>query len=228
MSLKQLSLIALSLVMGIWSALAQSNDEQLQKILQLLDQELAQWEAQQQNTPTPTPSPATTTDANELATAIATIHGLGITKYDTVDTYMWDNTIRRDEGATMFFRFASKTNNLSAPGQKNCDFPDLDQAHSDLIGVVKDSCRYGLFKGARGYFLPTSNITNAQAITVMSRVLAGFKDETGVHWADQYFAHLTKAWYLKGLAAASKANYDRPITRGDIAILLARVYEKVK
>jgi hypothetical protein len=93
---------------------------------------------------------------------------------------------------------------------------------------MRDSCRYGLFKGAEGRFLPTKSITNAEAVTVLARILDGFKDETGNHRADQYHDYLRTQGYLTRLSAASTANYDDGISRGDIAIILARAYESVQ
>lgn len=190
-----------------------TDNEDLNTLFTILDEELAQWEA------------INNYDADdELANAVSVIHDLEITKFDTPDTYMSDNAIRRDEAATMFFRFADSMDMLGDVVNSDCDFPDLDQGHSDLISVMQDSCSYGLFKWANGYFLPTTNITNAQAITVMARIIYGYQDETSGHWADNYYNLLSKDGYLTNLAMDSTGNYDQTVTRWDIAILLSRVY----
>lgn len=217
MSFKRFACVTLLCVTSLWLGFAQTKEEQLQKILKLLDQELAQRESQQK------------TQSDELSEAVTTIHGLGITKYDKPATYMPDNNIRRDEAATMFYRFADKVGKLGPVSNNNCNFPDLSQAHSDLVDVITNSCKYGLFKWSNGRFLPTSPITNAQAVTVMTRILDGQKSEqTWEHWALNYYNYMKNAWYTLGLPAGSTSSLDSNITRGDIAIILARVYKQVK
>lgn len=161
--------------------------------------------------------------ATELEDAIQYLHGEGITRFNTPTTFLANQNIRRDEAATMFYRFADLHDKLWSASGNDCNFPDINQAHSDLIAVVIASCESGLFKWANWRFLPTSNITNAQAITVMGRILEWFLDETWSHWADEYYRTLDSLWVLDGLPMMSKWNYDVPVSRWDIAILLYRV-----
>jgi hypothetical protein len=120
------TIIALAIGLGaIIPTMAATTDEKLQQILQLLDQELAQWE--QDNF-----APSN----QELKNAVKTIYDMGITKFDEPVSYMATNAIRRDEAATMFYRYLSSTRDLvdgfSAEQERACTFPDINQAHSDL------------------------------------------------------------------------------------------------
>jgi hypothetical protein len=56
-------------------------------------------------------------------------------------------------------------------------FSDINDSWSDLKDVVVESCRLGLFQGSKGKFTPKSQLTNAQAITVLVRLLAGNQSE---------------------------------------------------
>lgn len=198
----------------------QTENDMLNQIFKLLDDELAQWEQDSMY--------QYGNDDQELAKAIAAIYDMKITKFSTIETFMADQPIRRDEAATMFYRFVTAESSLSTSKiNNNCDFPDLSQAHADLIEVVKHSCEAWLFYGAQGRFLPTSSITNAQAITVMARILDGKKDETQWHWADNYYDVLTAQGVMYGLAMRDKRNYDANISRWDIAILLYRVHNEL-
>ncbi len=85
-----------------------------------------------------------------------------------------------------------------------------------------------MFYGANGYFLPTSPITNAQAVTVMARILEGKKSETDGHRADNYYDVLVRMGVMTGLPMKDKRNYGVNITRGDIAILLYRVHSELE
>ncbi len=148
---------------------------------------------------------------------------MGITKFGTVETFMGKNNIRRDEAATMFLRFAEHHDMLGTALVNDCNFPDLGAAHSDLTDEIVGACEAGLFQWSKGYFLPTASITNAQAITVMSRILDGKKAETWRHRADNYYEVLREKSLMDGLAMAAKyMSYDTKITRWDIAILLYR------
>lgn len=180
--MKLLYTLILSVIVLLGSlslATASTKEQQLQEILQLLDRELAERESTQ------------TDSDHELDDAVTTIYGLGITKFSTPSTYMADNPIRRDEAATMLYRLADTLDLLGEESDTNCRFADISQAHSDLINVVTNSCRYGLFQGDGNRFLPTASITNAQALTVLTRMLDGNKSEdTGGHWALNYYDYM--------------------------------------
>jgi hypothetical protein len=123
----------------------------------------------------------------------------------------------------MFLRFAEYHDMLGTALVSNCNFPDLWSAHSDLTDEIVDACEAWLFQWSNGYFLPTSAITNAAAITVMARIMDGKKNENWTHWADNYYTVLANDNLMDNLSMDDRyATYDDPITRGDIAILLTR------
>ncbi|NOZ44127.1 MAG: hypothetical protein GXP45_03150 [bacterium] len=77
----------------------------------------------------------------ELEEAIQLLHQDAITKYDTIDTFMPEHNIRRDEAAKMFVNFQKNTlGEKDFIPQKNCKFTDLHQGHSDLIDLMQESC----------------------------------------------------------------------------------------
>jgi len=215
------SVLCLSVWFHVFAATTQTDDQQLNTIFELLDDEIAKREQE---------SIFKHNDENELEKAISTIHQMWITKFKTPTDYMSDQAIRRDEAATMFYRFVNAMNSLETDmnTNSNCSFPDINQAHSDLISVVTDSCKAGLFYWANGKFLPTSPITNAQAITVMARILEGKKNETNGHWADNYYSVLVNLAVMEWLSMKDKRNYDQTITRWDIAKLLYRVKNELE
>ena len=154
-----------------------------------------------------------------------------ISKYGTADTFHPEWNVRRDEVAAMFRRsqqiVAPEVEGLGLRLMPECDFSDNAQAHADLKIVVKESCQVGLFKGSNGKFRPTAEVTNAEAIAVLVRMVSGEEVEpTNTHWAANYYKQARQLGFLGGLAAESTANLDKPITRGDVAKLLeaASVY----
>lgn len=163
------------------------------------------------------------------AEAIKTIYDLGITKYDTINTYMPENFIRRDEVSAMMFRFASAFGKLAQNyvANSNCNFVDINEAHADLQDAIQSSCYNGLFKGYNNHFYPRSQFTNAQAVTVLARIFRGQQDEVNVaHRADNYLNLLYNMGLTSWMNLKYKSNYDLAITRWDVAILLARGYQR--
>jgi len=168
----------------------------------------------------------------DMQQAVSFIASKGITKFSTVETFMANNNIRRDEVAAMFARAYKAMISKTVPVMPaSCQFSDLGRAHSDLTGIVAESCALWLFKGSQGRFMPTNSITNAQALTVLVRMINGMEpEEWGTHWAQAYYLTAKYAWLTQGIAADSMTNLNRAITRGDIAKLIeaASVYLAAK
>jgi hypothetical protein len=92
---------------------------------------------------------------------------------------MVSNSIRRDEASKFFVQFSKligKTTYTKTVAQ--CTFSDLDKARPDLKEVVIESCRLGIFQGNKGKFNPTGLMTNAEAVTVLVRIIDGHQSES--------------------------------------------------
>ncbi|NCQ81426.1 hypothetical protein GW750_01200 [bacterium] len=79
--------------------------------------------------------------------------------------------------------------------------------------MMVESCQMGLFKGSKGMFLPTREITYGQAITVMMRMLYGYQDETGDHFATNYMKLAYENDYIAKATLDTKAKRDMNIPR---------------
>lgn len=82
-------------------------------------------------------------------------------------------------------------------------------------------------KGSDGKFMPTATLTNAQAMTVLVRLLVGDQEEAAGNWAANYYATAKAAGLTASLAADSEANLHVAITRADVAKMIeaASVFE---
>jgi len=158
-------------------------------------------------------------DEDELLQAIILLHSHEITKFDTVETFMPDNNIRRDEIAKMDVYFRENVlENITTIVEDECSFKDLDQAHSDLPDLICRSYNYGLFKGYEWNFMPTDSITNGQAVIVLIRMIDGFKDETSVaHYAQNYMDTAEELGLLDGLGISNKSEWDKPALRSTVS-----------
>ena len=154
--------------------------------------------------------------------AINFLHNNGLTKFNDETSFMADNALRRDEAAAFYVRFARDVLGMQPDETKQecLAFTDINEGHTDLTDEMIAACQLDLFKGSNWQFMPRAQLTNAQALAVLIRLLDGFKSEDGNHWASNYLASAKKMGLTVGLQADSDANLDRQMTRGDIAKIL--------
>jgi hypothetical protein len=147
-----------------------------------------------------------------------------LTKFSTEDAFMANQSLRRDEASAFYARFVKKMLGKNPDKTKTqCNnFTDLTKGHADLAAEIKDACMLGLFQGdsASRLFLPTASLTNAQALTVLVRVLRGVQPENNGHFATEYHKIAQRAGLTKGTVFDDPANFNKFATRGDVARLL--------
>jgi hypothetical protein len=166
--------------------------------------------------------------AVNLQDAISYLYTNGLTMFGTEATFMGSQGLRRDEAAAFFARFARDVLGMEVDADaEGCDFSDLATAHQDLLGEIQAACQLGLMRGHAGKFMPTDTLSNAHAMTVLVRLLAGDQEEPAGNWAANYAAVAKAAGLTASLAADNAANLYAPITRADVAKMIeaASIYE---
>lgn len=157
--------------------------------------------------------------ADRLDDAISWMYDNGLTIHAGQMTYKADRWLRRDEAAKFFVQFSKllwKETYVKTAAQ--CTFSDINQSRSDLKDIVVESCRLWLFQWSQGKFTPQNNLTNAQAITVLVRLMAGMQSEVWLtHRADNYYA---KANELGVLDNVDMNNKNSIATRGNVGIII--------
>lgn len=159
---------------------------------------------------------------DELQKAITRMYNAGLTKYDTKQTFLPNNTMTREEASKFFGVFAKnefqKIENTDTP----CSFTDLLSVDPTLSGNIQTACKLGIFKGADGKFMPKNTLTNAEAITVLMRVVVGSLPEPS--WSFS-FNYIMKAQEIGLIGTITP---EANITRGAAAILLykAAIYRE--
>ncbi|MDR0860920.1 MAG: S-layer homology domain-containing protein [Candidatus Peribacteria bacterium] len=160
-----------------------------------------------------------TVKASLLDDAIAWAYTKGLTRYYTPDYFLPNNSIRRDEASKFFVNFAKlvgKTTYIKTTPA--CQFSDTQKAISDLQEYVIESCRLGIFNGAYGNFYPADNLTNAEAIAVLIRIISGLENESGLsHWANNYYNRANILGLLDNVKMSSK---DSVASRGNVISIL--------
>jgi hypothetical protein len=102
-----------------------------------------------------------------------------LTIYSNSTDFNQYQAIRRDEATKFFVNFAKlvgKTDYTVSASQ--CNFSDLDKAWSDLRDIVVEACRLGIFRGSNGKFNPDGIMTNAEAVTVLVRIVDDYQSES--------------------------------------------------
>jgi hypothetical protein len=97
--------------------------------------------------PTTTPTQPEIQPTTLLETAILRGYQQGLTIYNTPTSFMYDNSIRRDEAAKFFVTFAKligKTDYVKTTSE--CQFSDFSLARQDLKDSITNACRLGLFQ----------------------------------------------------------------------------------
>lgn len=84
--------------------------------------------------------------AVHLQDAIDYLFANGLTMYGTEETFMGSSSLRRDEAAAFFARFARDVLGMEVSANAECAFSDLAGAHQDLLGEINAACQLGLFK----------------------------------------------------------------------------------
>lgn len=159
---------------------------------------------------------------NDLDMAISWMNQNWLTKFSNAKDFMAGKSLRRDEAAKFFVQYAKQMmNKVPDLAKKECNyFSDLDKWRSDLKDVIKDACRLGLFQWSQGKFMPDQPLTNAQAITVLIRMIDGKKDETQGHFAQKYFEKADQLGITEGLSLDSTLAFENLATRGEVGMLL--------
>ncbi|MDR3169110.1 MAG: hypothetical protein LBU27_05095 [Candidatus Peribacteria bacterium] len=166
-----------------------------------------------------------TANAALVDDAIARAYTKGLTRYTTNDEFGINRSIRRDEAAKFFVQFSNiigQTNYVKDINQ--CQFSDVNNAISDLKETIIESCRLGIFNGANGKFYPAGNLTNAEAVAVLIRILYGRLPEiSGPIWAINYYNKAEKLGAFVNIDMKEEKNIAG--TRGNIIKMMYSVRE---
>jgi hypothetical protein len=119
------------------------------------------------------------TSAAIVDDAISWMYENGLTIHNNKTDFNADRGLRRDEAAKFYVNFAKLLGRDTYVKTENqCKFSDINESRSDLKPIVIESCRLGLFQGNNGKFYPKNQLTNAQAIAVLGRILMIAEDNT--------------------------------------------------
>lgn len=142
---------------------------------------------------------STLTHAEMIDDAIIWMYHNNYTIYNTRETFKPTRLMRRDEAAKFFVTLAHSLDKKEIKFDQECQFYDLNEWHRDLKDIMIESCKLGIFKGYQGRFMPTDNLTNAQTLALLVRILSWYEDESNVEYrADNYYNKAnTRLWFVR-------------------------------
>jgi hypothetical protein len=163
---------------------------------------------------------------NELKLAINRMYSKWLTIFNTPESFMYQNWLRRDEAAKFFVKYAKEILGRTPDTSRLwCDFFDLSKARPDLQEIVIESCQLWLFQWYQWHFMPDQQLTNAQALAVFIRMIDWWKDETWWHFADNYLKKAQELWITQWLSLDNRSLFDQNTTRWAVAQMIYRTVE---
>lgn len=153
-----------------------------------------------------------------LQEAIYRMNDRWMTRYTTIEDFRPFDVITRQEAAKIFTLFRQAIINTQ-PSEINtaCNFTDIDVADETLAPSIQEACKLQILKWGNGKFEPLTTLTKPQAVAIIVRMLEGNVDETTNPRWQGYYNKAISLWLIQ---AVSVANFDRPITRYEVAMLL--------
>jgi S-layer homology domain len=148
-----------------------------------------------------------------------------ITKFKTIEDFKPYDKVTREQSSKMIGQFATEIFKKIPDESKSCMFADIKSADYSLAPHIIQACKLGIMKGGSdGYFLPTQNLSKAQAIAVIIRLFNnGLLDESTTPWYRGYYEKAKELWLTK---ESNIEALDRPLTRYELVLLLYRFYVK--
>ena len=161
----------------------------------------------------------------ELKKAIERMYENWLTQYNTPELFKSDDYLTREQASKFFVTFYSKI--LGEKITKNVNlniFSDIDEANPDLKDFIIQSNNMWLFNGFKWKFMPKNKLTQAQAISVVIRMVNWNLEQVKNTWYINYYDKAKKYWLLKRWYF-DVVDLDRTnITRWDTALILYALY----
>jgi len=174
--------------------------------------------------------------SDELKDAIQWMYDNWLTMWNTLPEFLPYDNITREQASKFFVEFAAKVLWKDRWVVYNYDiFSDIKNANPTLKDHIIYANNMWLFKGNNWKFMPFNNLTKAQAIAVLIRLVDWMLDESWTipyydvnwdfsehyWWYTQYLWHATyykidKRWITSNIDKLDSDN----IIRWDLAILL--------
>ena len=164
----------------------------------------------------------------ELSEAIEWMYENWLTIYNTPETFMINDNLTREQASKFFAQFAETI--LSEKFTEDIDltiFSDIKKADPTLVYYIAQANQMWLFQWLNWKFMPREKLTQAQAITVIIRMIDWKLDESDGYWYKNYYNAADLYWLLKWWNFNISTVDNINITRWDTALLLYTLYKYI-
>ena len=160
----------------------------------------------------------------ELQKAITWMYDNGMTRFNNPVSFMANGPIKREQAAKFFWVLAETIYDKTKDISKNCQFSDILSADSTLQENIIQACQMWLFQWYSGKYDPKTNLTNSQALAVLSRIVNWKLDESFSPRYRRYYQsdNLWKYVLANWLKIWSIWSAEKQATRGEIAVMIYR------
>ena len=156
----------------------------------------------------------------ELEKAIFRMHKNGLTQYDTLSGYRPEDPLLREEAAKIIGQAYSILGFPQETKTEECNFKDRELFNPTLAPFITSTCKVSIFKGNKGLFHPHTPLTKAEALTVLIRILEG--KSSSESFDPRWTLYFIKAKGISLTQESQVMQLQRPVTRGEIALLIYR------
>ncbi len=163
---------------------------------------------------------------DELKQAIQWMYDNKLTIFNSLDTFMADSSLTREQAAKFFVQAVKKVWKFESDDEIQHSLSDINKADPSLQDYIIESVKMWLFQWTRGRFNPFNKLTKAQALAVLMRTLDGSKPEDISPWYLNYYLLAEKRGYLRWMWFSTAGLDAQNITRGEAALLLYRAEKK--
>jgi len=163
------------------------------------------------------------TAKKELSNAISRMYKNKLTSYNTVDEFMWEDYLTREQASKFFVLFSKNILKKTATTDVLVSLNDLKKADITLQPYISEAVQLWLFKWVKWKFLPFDKLTQAQTLAVIIRSLDWKKDETSKIWYSEYYDMANSYWILVDLWFDISSLDTTSIKRKEVALLLYRL-----
>lgn len=164
-----------------------------------------------------------TTVSEEIDKAIKWMYENKLTIYNTLDTFMGNSTLTREQAAKFFVEAVKSAWKRDLEKVVPSKLSDVHKADPTLQSYITEAVQLGLFQGTKWKFNPLKPITKAQALAVLMRAWDGMKQENVNPWYLNYYLLADKNHLLENLGFSLYSLDKENITRKEIALLLYRL-----
>ena len=160
----------------------------------------------------------------DLQKAIIWMYDNWMTRYNEPVSFKASNPINREQAAKFFGVLAETIYEKTEDETKNCQFSDLISADPTLQENIVQSCKMWLFQWYAGKYDPKKNLTNSQALAVLSRIV-NWKLEESINPRYRNYYQSGNLWryvFANWLKIWSIWLAEKQATRWEIAVMMYR------